>query len=100
MSKSKRFYKSKIKCFTCHKPCHLTRDCPKRRGSDDSIQIAVASDDDSYDNASALVVSSVETAKGWVLDSVCSYNMCSRKEYFETLKLEQGEVFFLGDNKT
>lgn len=29
----------------------------------------------------------------------CSYHICPRKEYLETLNLEKGGVFLLGDNK-
>jgi len=58
-----------------------------------SVQVAVASDEDSYESAGALVVTS------WVLDSGCSYHMCPRKEYFETLALKEGGVVRLGNNK-
>lgn len=38
------------------------------------------------------MVSSLKSEKIWVMDLGCSYHMCSRKYYFETLKLEDGEV--------
>lgn len=33
------------------------------------------------------------------MNSDFSYHMCPRKEYFETLKLEERETDHLGDNK-
>jgi len=40
-----------------------------------------------------------EPEKGWVLDFGCSYHICKRKEYFETLELKEGGVVRLGNNK-
>lgn len=60
----------------------------------------MALDEDGYESVCALVVSSLETEYSWVIDSSCSYHMCQRKEYFETLKLEQGGIVILGDNKS
>lgn len=40
------------------------------------FQVPVASNVSSYKSSSALVLSSVETEKSWVMDSECSYNMC------------------------
>jgi len=44
-------------------------------------------------------VTSWKPEKGWVLDSGCSYHICPRKEYFETLELKEGGVVCLGNNK-
>ncbi|MCH88060.1 heat-shock protein, partial [Trifolium medium] len=38
--------------------------------------------------------------ESWVMDSGCSYHMCSKKEYFETLELVEGEVVHLADGNT
>ena len=54
---------------------------------------------ESYDDADALVVSSLETEDSWVIDSGFSYHMCPRIEYFEILKMVQGGIVRLGDNK-
>lgn len=37
------------------------RDCPKRRGNADFVQISVALDGDSYESAGVLMISSLET---------------------------------------
>jgi len=60
----------------------------------------VASDEDGYESMGALVVTSWELEKSWVLDLGCSYHMCPRKEYFETLALKEGGVVRLGNNKS
>jgi len=44
-------------------------------------------------------LTSREPEKGWVLDSGCSYHICPRKEYFETLELKEGGVVRLDNNK-
>lgn len=59
----------------------------------------IALDEDDYVSVGTLVVSSLETEDSWVLDSGCSYHMCLRKEYFETLKLEKGGIVLFCDNK-
>lgn len=59
----------------------------------------VAYDKDSYEGVGELVMLILENEKGWVISSCCSYHMCPRKEYFKTLKLEQGRIVLLGDNK-
>ncbi|MCI25391.1 hypothetical protein A2U01_0046582, partial [Trifolium medium] len=47
----------------------------------------------------ALVVSNWEPVESLVMNSGCSYHMCSKKEYFETLVLLKGGVVHLGDGK-
>jgi len=44
-------------------------------------------------------LTSWEPEKGWVLNSGCSYHICPRKKYFETLELKEGGVVRLGNNK-
>lgn len=94
MSKSKPevFYNSKFKYFTCHKTSHFKKDFLERGINSDYVQIIVSSYEDHYEIVCALVVTSLETHKSWVMDSDCSYHMCLRKEYFLTLDLREGGV--------
>lgn len=71
------------------------RDYSGMKYNDDFVQVVVASNEDSYESVGVLLVSSLETGEGWVMDSDFSYHMCPRKEYFETLKLEQGGEYCL-----
>lgn len=48
----------------------------------------VSLDKDGYESDDAQVMSSFKTKEGWVMDPCCSYQMCPRKKYFETLKLK------------
>lgn len=67
--------------------------------NDNFVHIAFAFDEDSYESVGALVMSSLETEDGWVMNLGCYYQICLRKDYFETLKLEQNGVVILGENK-
>jgi len=62
------------------------------------VQVVIASEDDN-DSAVKLAVTSWETNKSWVMVGRCSYPMCSRKKYYETLELKEGGVFHLRNNK-
>ena len=44
--------------------------------------------EDGYESVDALAVTSWEPEKSWVFDLGCSYHICLRKEYFETLDLK------------
>lgn len=63
MSKSKRFDKSRVKCFTRQKIDHFKRGYFGKRGNEDFVQIAVAFDGDNYESASVLVMSSLGIEK-------------------------------------
>lgn len=89
MSKSK----SSLKCFIYKKIDHFVKDCPRREENEEFVEIVVASDmDSSYASVGALVMSSLDTEKSWVIDLECSYHMCTKKQYFENLKLKECEV--------
>ncbi|MCI50327.1 acylamino-acid-releasing enzyme, partial [Trifolium medium] len=60
---------------------HFKKVCPQRRGGgSSSVQIAV-SEEEGYESAGALTVTSWEPETSWVMDFECSYHICPRKEY-------------------
>ncbi|KAA3487396.1 Retrovirus-related Pol polyprotein from transposon TNT 1-94 [Gossypium australe] len=61
------------------------------------IDVSVAKDKGDY----LLLVSTIERSKltsEWVLDSRCSYHMCSDKDWFSTYSPVKGEVVLMGNN--
>lgn len=98
MSKSNMFDKSIFKWLIFQKPNHFKRDCIERGDNEDFVWIRIFSDDNSYESAYVLVVSSLEIGEDWIMDPGCSYLTCT-KNNFETLKMEQDGFVLLGGNK-
>ena len=96
-SKSISQSQSKFKCFHSHK-----KDCPERRGKDSKksqeprdVDIAQAG----YETVNVLVVSNSKIEKDWVMDSSCTFHLCPRCDYSESMILNEGGVVMLGNNK-
>lgn len=64
----------------------------------DSTDVVVAFDN--YECARGLAVSASSRQRSWVMESGCTYHMCSVKKFFENLELKEGGVVLLGNNKS
>ena len=99
-SRSKRRSKSKnhksLKCFHCHQPGHIRRNCPERKKSD-SANVTIESSEDS-DAESALTVSINDSGNEWILDSGASFHMTPNRQFFSSYQKREGKVR-LGDNR-
>lgn len=60
MYNSKRFDKSRLKCFIFQKPDHFMKDRPKKEDNEGFIHIFVSSNEDNYGSVYALLVSNLE----------------------------------------
>jgi hypothetical protein len=61
----------------------------KRGGIGSSfVLVIVESYEDGYESVGALVVTCWEPKKSWMFDLECSYHICLRNGYFETLDLK------------
>ncbi|RDY05565.1 putative mitochondrial protein, partial [Mucuna pruriens] len=101
--KSKNQSQSNFKSFHYHKKRHLKENYHKRRNKEskktqelcDAVIVI-----EGYNYAKVLVVSNTEIEKDWVMDSGCTYHICLRKDYFESINLNEAGVVLLGNNKS
>lgn len=90
----RRFDKSNIECFKCHKKGHFKSECPSWKEA--SANYAVFEED-------VLLMAQIESAENgeevWYLDSGCSNHMCGNKESFISLDSSFRHHVKLGDDR-
>jgi hypothetical protein len=100
-----REHKSNLYCRYCRKNTHHISQCSKVRNKKErkkkeldksSIEASFVETLDSE----ALFVASVEKCSSWVLDSVCTFHICSHRDWFsDYVQSHAGEVV-IGDGST
>ncbi|XP_050902779.1 uncharacterized protein LOC127115231 [Lathyrus oleraceus] len=91
---------SSIQCYHCKKEGHTRKVCPERlkdRVGKDNGVAAIVQDD--FDSSDALVVSSDDLSKKWIMDSRCTLHMTLNKDLFEELCDQDSGYVLLGNNK-
>ena len=88
----------KNECAYCRQKCHWKKDCPilKEKGSKSNV---VRDDDTDTNNALTISLSVIQTSE-WILDSGCSYHMCSNREMSLDFKEFNGGVVYMGNDST
>ena len=101
-----------VSCYFCKKPGHIKKNYMKYKkmlkrkdgkdsdgvstsGKSDQGRVVEQANEDSYDILMA------ESGKGkysdaWLLDSGCTYHMCSKREWLSTYKLYGGRSVLMG----
>ncbi|VFQ71852.1 unnamed protein product [Cuscuta campestris] len=93
---SQRFKSSSksFRCYYCDEEGHFKRDCPKRRKEKKDGKTPVTAVAESSNQASEedlfLATTKSLGKSDWILDSGCSFHMCSIKEQFDTYQTCDG----------
>ncbi|KAK4435116.1 hypothetical protein Salat_0674900 [Sesamum alatum] len=91
----RRFDKSIVECYHCHKLGHFQYECPSKdsdakanyiESNEEMLLIAYASD------------SKISSEEFWFLDSGCGNHMCGKKEYFIDFDENFTDMVKLGNN--
>lgn len=90
-----------IRCYHCKKEGRIRKVCPDRLKSygdgKDNGNVTIVQDD--YESSDVLVVTSNNSSKEWIMDSVCTWHMTSNKDVFEELYDQDGRSVLLRNNK-
>ena len=101
-TKSKGRAVAKDECVFCHEKGHWKKDCPKLQKKGKAPQDAnVAEGKSDVESDISLIVSLSASSypNEWILDSGCTYHMCSIREWlFEFQELDGGVVYMGNDN--
>jgi hypothetical protein len=101
-----RYHKSNLYYRYCRKNTHHISQCPRVRNKDERKKkeldksSAEASFVETLDSGEALFVAFVEKCFSWVLDSACTFHICSHRDWFsDYVQSHAGEVV-IGDGST
>jgi hypothetical protein len=94
-----RDHKSNLYCCYCGKNTHHISQCPKVRNKEERKKKGLdkSSDEASFvetlDSGEVLFVASVEKCSSWILDSACTFHICSHRDWFsDYVQSYAGEV--------
>jgi hypothetical protein len=99
-------HKSNLYCRYCRKNSHHISQCPKVRNKEERKKKELdkssveASFVETLDNGEALFVASVEKCSSWVLDSACTFHICSHRDWFSDYVQSHASEVVIGDGST
>ncbi|XP_058192579.1 uncharacterized protein LOC131309885 isoform X3 [Rhododendron vialii] len=88
-------------CAYCHKKGHRKKYCltlQKHNRDTNNSQANLAHLDDEDSNQALLGLSLVCQAVQWIMDSGCTYHMCSNKDWFSRMDIIDGGAVFMGND--
>jgi hypothetical protein len=92
-------HKSNLYCCYCKKNTHRIFQCPKVRNKEERKKkeldksSAEAIFVETLDSGEDLFVASIEKCSSWVLDSACTFHICSHRDWFsDYIQSHAGEV--------